>query len=197
MFNSLSIGRRRILALGILLIVILLAALVFVEPYIAAYKASVEHVESIAFKVKQGKKAIQKQQFYSDEIERLGRASNQDDIYLRSKRVALASAEIQQILKNIAEKSGSELISSQPVHAEQAEQSRVGVELRARANIFGLRKLLHGLEAGTPKLFINEISINRGSRAVFRFNEAESTSETLDIQMQVFGYVKKNKADAT
>ena len=197
MFNSLNTVRRRILALGILFIVLLLLAVVLVEPYFIAYKASVEHVESIAFQVKQSKKAIQKQQFYSDEIDRLGRAHSEEDIYLRSDRVALASAEIQQILKNVAKKSGSELISSQPVYGEQAEQSRVGVQLRARANIFGLRKLLHGLETGTPKLFINEISINRGSRAVFRFNDAESTSETLDIQMQVFGYVKNGKADAT
>ena len=197
MFNSLSLVRRRMLAVGILLIVILLLAVVLVEPYIIAYNASVEHVESIAFKVKQSKKSIQKQQFYADEIERLSYVRSEDDIYLRSDRAALASAEIQQILKNIAKKSGSELLSSQPVFGEQTEQGRVSVQLRVRANIFGLRKLLHGLEAGTPKLFVNEISINRGSRAIYRFNDAESTSQTLDIQMQVFGYVKDGKADAT
>lgn len=193
MLQSLSSGRRRLLALGILLIAILLVAAILVEPYVLALNKSVDHVDSLAFQVRQNTKAIRKQEYYSDEINRLGNAHSEDEIYLRSEKIALATAEIQQILKTIAGRSGSELLSSQPILGEQADQGRVGVQLRARANIFGLRKLLHGLEAGIPRLFINEITINRGSRAVFRFNDTESTNEILDVQMLVFGYIKRTK----
>ncbi len=194
MLQSLSSGRRRFLALGILLIVILLVATFIVEPYLQVYNSSVDHRDSLAFQLKQNSKTINKQKFYRDEIDRLGRTHSEQEIYLRSAKIALATAEIQQMLKRIAGKSGSELLSSQPIIGEQADQGRVAVHVRARANIFGLQKLLHGLEAGVPRLFVNELTVNRGSRAVFRFNNTESSNETLDIQMQVFGFMKIDKS---
>lgn len=196
MLQTLSSGRRRLLALGILLIVILAVVTILVEPYIGLYKKSVDHVDSLAFQLKQNNKAIGKQEFYLDEIDRLGSTHRAEEIYLRSAKIALATAEIQQILKKIAGKSGSELLSSQPIVSEELDQGRVGVQVRARADIFGLQKLLHGLEAGIPRLFINELTINRGSRAVFRFNNTESSNETLDVQLQVFGYMKLAKKNA-
>ena len=197
MLQSLSNSRRKILALGVLLILILLATIVLVEPYIGIYNGSVERVDKLAFQVKQAKKAINKQEYYLQEIDRLGQAYREEDIYLRSGRIALASAEIQQIITSIAKASNADLISSQPIVDEQAKQGRVGLEFRTRTNIFGLRKLLHGIETRAPRLFVTDISINQGSRAVFRFNNAESTSQTLDIEMQVFGYMKKNETDQT
>ena len=194
MLQSLSSGRRRFLALGILLIVILLMMVVVVEPYIQTYQSSVDHRESLAFQLKQNSKTINKQKFYREEIDRLGRTHSEQEIYLQSTKIALATAEIQQMLKRITGKSGSELLSSQPLIGEQEDQGRVAVHVRARANIFGLQKLLHGLEAGVPRLFVNELTVNRGSRAVFRFNNTESSNEMLDIQMEVFGFMKTSKS---
>ena len=194
MLQSLSSGRRRLLALGLLLIAVLLVIMLLVEPYLHLYGKSVDHRESLAFQLKQSTKTVGKRNFYLDEIERLSSTHSEREIYLRSSRNALATAEIQQILKKIAGKSGSELLSSQPFVDEQAEQGRVGVQVRARANIFGLQKFLHGLEAGIPRLFISEITVNRGSRATFRFNNTESSNEILDIQVQVFGFMKKGES---
>ncbi len=129
-------------------------------------------------------------EYYKNEINSLRRLHSEEDIYLRSKKNALATAEIQQILKTTANKSGAKLISSQPIVGDQADKGQVGIQVRARANIFELRKLLYGLEAGSPVLFLNEITINRGSRATFRYNNTESSSQTLDIRIQVFGYIK-------
>ena len=194
MLQSLSSGRRRFLALGILLIAVLAVMMLIVEPYLQLYATSVDHRDSLAFQLKQNSKTINKQEFYRDEIDRLGSTHSEQEIYLRSERIALATAEIQQMLKRIASNSGSELLSSQPIIDEQADQGSVAVQVRARANIFGLQKLLHGLEAGVPRLFVNELTVNRGSRAVFRFNDTESSNETLDIQTQVFGFMKISKS---
>ena len=195
MLQSLSSGRRQLLALGILLIAVLVVITLVVEPYLYVYRQSVEHRDSLAFQLKQNNKTVGKQEFYQSEIERLDRAYSGQEIYLRSTRTALATAEIQQILKTIAGKSGSELLSSQPILGELEDEGRVGVQVRARADVFGLQKLLHGLEAGVPRLFIDEITINRGSRAVFRFNDTESSNETLDIQLQVSGFMRKSGED--
>ena len=192
MLQSLSVVRRRVLALGILLIVILVVAAVIIEPYIVAYKNSAEHLDEVTFRLKQDKKAVQKQNFYNEEIKRLSRIHGERDVYLRSDRMALATAEIQQILKSAANKSGAELISSRSLAADDEEEpGKVGVQVRAKSNIFGLRKLLYSLETGRPRLFIAEITISRGGRAVYRFGKSESTNQSLDIQLQVFGYIKK------
>ncbi len=191
MLQSLSDVRRRVLALGILFIVILVVAAVIIEPYIVTYKNSVEHLDEVTFRLKQDKKAVQKQNFYIEEIKRLSRIHGERDVYLRSDRMALATAEIQQILKSAAKKSGAELISSRSLADDEEEPGKVGVQVRAKSNIFGLRKLLYSLETGRPRLFIAEITISRGGRAVYRFGKSESTNQSLDIQLQVFGYIKK------
>ena len=184
--------RQRVLALGILLIALLLFFLLLVEPYMSLLNASEEHVADSAFQLNQANKIIRKKEFYNNEVERLESFYSEQTVYLKSTKNALASAEIQQILKRIATKSKAELLSSQAISSESTERNRVGLSVRVKANIFSLYELLYALESGVPNLFVDKILINRAGRAIFKFNNNELSNQGLDVSLQVYGYVNNN-----
>lgn len=184
--------RQKILALGILLIALLLFFFLLVEPYMSLLNASEEHVEASAFQLKQANKIVNKKEFYNNEIERLESFYSEQTVYLKSTKKALASAEIQQILKRISAKSKAELLSSQAISSESTERNRVGLSVRVKTDIFSLYKLLYALESGVPNLFVDKIQINRAGRAIFKFNNNELSNQGLDVSLQVYGYVNNN-----
>ena len=187
-----STTRSRTLALGILLIVVLLAILVIVNPYIAALKSSEDYASEQSFQLKRNNKILSKREFYIEELDRLENAYSANDVYLRSTKNALATAEMQQLVKQLASKSDTELISTQSID-EDEELNAVGLSIRVKADIFSLQKFIYDLEAGSPNLFIKEILINRGGRAIFRHSNTESTSQSLDATMRIIGYINNKK----
>jgi len=182
--------RKRYLALGILFIVAMLFYILVVETYITALHNSKEYVADMRFQMQRNVKLVSMKSYYANMIEQLSDTYVQDEIYLNSTKSALATAEIQQMLKTIADKSDAEVLSSQASGGVNNEQT-VSIRARIRTNIFGLQKLLYYLETSKPYLFISEISINRGNRSIFRVNKTESNNQLLDIDMNIYGYVNE------
>ncbi len=182
-------SRKRILALGILFIVALLFVMLFVQPYLGALHKSADYLDSARFQLTNNNKLLRKKEFYLDEIDRLEEIYSAEDVYLRSTKKSLATAEMQQIFKTLAERSKAKLVSTQAITEESDNNNSVGLSVRLKADIFSLQKLIYSIEAGSPSLVIKEMAINRGSRAIFRFNNTQSNSQTLDVRLQVFGYV--------
>jgi len=182
----------KVLALGILLIVLLLFYFILIEPYRLLLNASEERVQDTAFQLNQANKVISKKTYYKDEIERLKSLYDEQTIYLKSSKRALATAEIQQMLKRISAKSNAELLSSQATSSETEEANRVDLSVRIKTDIFSLQKLLYDLESGVPNLFVDRIQVSRAGRAVFRFNNAELSNQDLDVSLQVYGYLSNN-----
>ena len=181
--------RKRYLALGLLVIAVLLFYVLVVESYVSALHSSKEHVADLEFQMQRDTRLIDKKNYYQSMIEQLSDTYVQDEIFLKSTKSALATAELQQMLKTIANKSEAEVLSSQASGGLKENQT-VSIRARIRTNIFGLQKLLYYLETSTPYLFIDEISINRGNRSIFRINKrTESNNQLLDVDMNIYGYI--------
>jgi hypothetical protein len=159
------------------------------QPYMTALNKSVDYLETTRFQLTNNNKLLRKKEFYLQEINRLGDIYSAEDTYLRSTKKSLATAEIQQIFKNLAEKSKAELVSTQVTDIDVNNENSVGLSVRLKADIFSLQKLIYAIEVGSPRLIIREISIHRGNRAIFRFSGKGSSSQMLDVRLQVFGYV--------
>ena len=184
--------RSRLLALGILVIVLLLMAMLVVNPYISLLKSSEDYVNDQSFQLKRNKILLSKREFYIDELDRLENSYSADDVYLSSTKNALASAEMQQLVKQLASSSDAELISTQSID-EDEELNAVGVSIRIKADIFSLQKFIYSLEGGSPNLFIKELLINRSGRTIFRHSNTESSSQSLDVSMRIVGYINNKK----
>lgn len=187
--SQLSKNRKRFLALGILLIVILAGFVILIQPYLYVLNLSEEHLDSVRFEHSNNKKLLRKKDYYLDNLAIMSDAYNSEDVYLESNKKSLATAEIQSIFKELAERSNAELISSQVTTDEVDTENSVGLTTRVRADIFALQRLIYEIESSSPRLVIKKVSIRRGGRAVFRYKNEESSSQTLDVRLEVFGYI--------
>ena len=194
MLQSLSKNRRRFLAIGILLIVVLAFFILILQPYYHFLQKSADTLDSVKFEHFNDKELLRKRKFYVEQLGLLGDDFSSDETYLKSTRKSLAAAEIQDIFKQIAEESNAELISTQSAGEDTDADNSVGIRARLKADIFALQMLIYQIEAGAPNLVIKEISVNRGGRAIFRYNNEESSSQTLDVRLKVYGYLDTQSA---
>ncbi len=185
----LSKNRRRFLALGVLVILVLAFLVFIVQPYIYVLDASKNHLESVQFEYFNNDRLLRKKNYYIENLGIIEEAYTGGEVYLRSDKKSLATAEIQDIFNNLAESSNAELISTQVISDESNSDNSVGLSARLRADIFGLQQLIYEVESSLPRLVIKEASIRRGGRAIFRNKNEQSSSQTLEVRLEVFGYI--------
>ena len=189
MIQTLSKNRRRFLAIGILLILVLAFFVLVLQPYNFYLNKSSEALDAVKFEQFNNLKLLRKRDYYIEQLGLIDDDFNRADAYLKSTRKSLAAAEIQDIFKRIADQSNAELISTQSAGDDNDVNDSVGLSARLKADIFALQALVYQLEAGSPSLVIKEMSVSRGGRAVFRFDDEESTTQTLDVRLVVYGYI--------
>ena len=66
--SQLSKNRKRFLALGILLIVILAGFVILIQPYLYVLNLSEEHLDSVRFEHSNNKKLLRKKDYYLDNL---------------------------------------------------------------------------------------------------------------------------------
>ncbi len=104
--------------------------------------------------------------------------------YLPGAKRALASAALQQRVAALAEAGGAQLISTQADTGSEGE-GQVRLRVHMRSGIEGLVAVFHGLEAGTPTLFLENVAIGAVQARLSRKTPAVSQLET---RFDVVGY---------
>lgn len=107
--------------------------------------------------------------------------------FLRSGAAALSAAEVQEAVRNIVESNGGKLITMQaPVTREEARYRMVSVNVQLTANIFALRKILDGIDANTPFLFVDNLMVR--SQVPGSFRPQPGQEPEMFVQFDVYGY---------
>ena len=125
--------------------------------------------------------------------ERLGAlTSRQSEIgaYLGGGTDALAGAELQELVNATVAKGDGGLRSMQilPVKADGGFR-RIGVRVQMTANIAHVLRVLHGLEAGSTLLFVDNLEVSN-RRARRRRNQPVEMDPTLLVRLDLFGYLR-------
>ncbi len=117
--------------------------------------------------------------------------SRQSEIgtYLGGETDALAGAELQELVNVTVAKSGGGLRSVQilPVKDDGGFR-RIGVRVQMTATIAQVLRVLHGLEAGSTLLFIDNLEVSN-RRARRRRNQPVEMDPTLLVRLDLFGYL--------
>lgn len=106
----------------------------------------------------------------------------------------LAASAIIQRLQALVDEQGAgqscTLVSRSPFRNNVEEPfQRVTVKVRIRCTIDHLAPVLHGLETGSPRLFIDAFSvINRGAMLARR--QAAGTVDAIDANFDVYGFLR-------
>jgi general secretion pathway protein M len=184
-----SLSRERLLAVGLLLFAIALIYMLVLSPLFTLRKEYAESVDESEFRLERYRKIAAERPLWSrrvEEIKQHGRVSEQ---YIAKETPALASADLQTLIKEIVTTSGGELISTQVVPEQQEEQlTRIAVRIRMNGSTKVLRDVLHAVETSQPILWVDNLNL-RPIRMPMRPG-AKAAPDRLSIDFEVVGYMR-------
>lgn len=186
-------SKNKFLAISLLLVSILLIFTLLILPIYSYYKNTTEQIASLQHRLLQYKTIARKTKGISDKLEELEEFNQEQDYYFSGNKIALASAELQGIVKDTLNSQNAKIISTQPVTSGNIDERQVKIAVHCRADIISLRKLLYEIETHVPVLIIDKFNIGRGFRATYRDQLQNNTNEVLDIRFDVSGYMPSNK----
>lgn len=179
----------RATALALLFGLILLAYAVVVAPLVAGYRQSERAVAEAGELLAGYRSVAARRDQLEAQLEALADRQDDSGLYLAGATDALAAAALQDDVKGAIEAGGGNLRSIQILPAEDEEGfRRVGVRVQLTATVNDLLRILHGIEAGRPFLFVDALEINNRRARRRSRDEAETMDPVLLVRLDVAGY---------
>jgi general secretion pathway protein M len=199
MMNSLTPQRSRLLAVGLLLIMLLLVALV-IKPVLGSYLSYGERIESLENQLSIYQRLAAGLADDEARLAQLQAAEPVTDLYLPQNKPALAAAHLQQYLHSQVGRGGGQVISTQILTSDEGGPLQtIAIQVHMRGELEDLVNLFYGLESGTPALFAENVTVlanpRRQSRVSRRSNRrvAIQTVPALDIRFDLTGFAPRDK----
>lgn len=182
---------QRLMAVGLLFVIILLFIFTLVIPLINAGIEYRETRDELAFRLHRYKKiAARKDQVLADS-QQIKQKYQQQQYFSTHDTVALASADLQKNIKAAIANAGAQLNSTQvlPVKNEN-KLSYVTIKVRMSGTIEQLRTIIYQLETAKPLVILDQIDIRpvRGKRNR-KTRKIEATNQ-LNINFQAISFMR-------
>jgi general secretion pathway protein M len=187
--TALSPPVRRILALAILALVIVLPYQLAIRPVIDRFAAvDGDIAEQQGLLERYGKLAAQLDTLRS-RLESIKRYGGHADDYLSGSSEAIVGADLQNRLNKLVTDAGGKLTSSQVLPStEEGGFHELTVRVRLTTEIDGLRRILYQLETERPLLFVDNIDIS--SRQDRRRAGETDADPSLQVAFDVYGFLR-------
>ncbi len=122
-------------------------------------------------------------------MEEIKQNSSVSEQYISRDTAALASADLQSLIKETVNTSGGELISTQVTPEQQEDQlTRISVRVRMNGSTRVLRDVLHAIESAKPLLWVDNVNL-RPIRMPLRPGQ-KGSADRLSIDFEVVGYMR-------
>ncbi|MDD5227479.1 MAG: type II secretion system protein GspM [Methylococcales bacterium] len=184
---------ERWLAIGLLLVVIGFISFVIILPLVNQGLALHEEKNALGFRFEQYERILSRKQSVIDEMETL-KAKFSDQNYLSTQNTsALASAELQEMIKQAIIEAGGQLSSTQGLPVVMKNNfNRIPINVRMTGNSEVLRAVLHKIETATPLVVVEQIDIRpmRGVRN--KITHQIDPSNELSVNFQAISFMKKS-----
>ena len=183
---ALPLWQRRLLAVGLALLVLGSVLVVLGRPLWQLQVTNAERVEALEFELRRFQAAAAAR----PELERRRaelRAMQDRGGYLSGNRPTLAAADLQRLVRSAVANARGTLVSTQVLPAESVEGfQRINLRIRVRGDVEMLRSVLYRLEAGTPYLLVDNLRIR-----VWTVGRRQGGIEAgdLDVYFDVYGYL--------
>ncbi|MFU8787971.1 MAG: type II secretion system protein GspM [Methylobacter sp.] len=183
---------QRWLAVGLLLAALLLVSLVIIMPVVNKGLELHEHKNNLVFTLQQYQRILARKDAVIDNMNAIKEQHQQHGLLNRQGTAALASAEVQEFIKQAIVEAGGQLNSTQalPVSSKN-EFNQITVSVRMTGNSEVLRAVLHKIETATPLIVINQLDIRpmRGVRN--KVTRQIEPSNELNINFQAISFMRK------
>ncbi len=183
---------ERWLAVGLLLAVMSFISFVIILPLINQGLALHDERNTLGFRLEQYERILARKQSVIEEMETL-KTQFADQNYLSTQNTsALASAELQEMIKQAIVEAGGQLSSTQGLPIVTKNNfNRIPINVRMTGNSEVLRAVLHKIETATPLVVVEQIDIRpmRGVRN--KVTHQIDPSNELSVNFQAISFMKK------
>ncbi len=187
--NLKNLSRERWIALGLLAFTAVLLYVVVVGPLIDLAREYSNSVEDLEFRLARYRKIASEKGYWTRHMEEIKQNSSVSEQYISKDTAALASADLQSLIKETVNTSGGELISTQVTPEQQEDQlTRISVRVRMNGSTRVLRDVFHAIETAKPLLWVDNVNL-RPIRMPLRPGQ-KGASDRLSIDFEVVGYMR-------
>jgi len=182
---------QRWLAVGLLSLVIIVVVFALLVPLISTGLAYHEEKTDLMFRLQRQQTIAGRESRVAEELEAIKQQFLEQNYFTNSSTEALASAELQNIVKNAVSNAGGQLTSTQGLPGKTTDGFfRVAVKVRMTATMEALVSVLHTIESAVPVLIVDELDINpvRGRRN--RKTRQIEPSDQLNVSFQVVSFMR-------
>ncbi len=192
-FLKSQLNKSRISALGLLFGVILIFALGILGPLLAINNSYHERLDDLEFKLQKLRKIAAEKDYWLKRLEEIKKQGKAEGRLIARDTAALASADLQTLIKEAVTRAGGELTSTQVIPEHKEEQfNRVAVKVRMIGGTQVLRDVLHSFESGHPILFVDNLNIRpiRNMQPMLPGHKAGKVMDKLSVDFDVIGYIR-------
>ena len=186
-----DIPLQRVLAVGLLVVIIMLFIFTLVIPLLSAGIEYRESRDELAFRLQRYKTIAAKKDQVLADSQQIKQQYQQQQYFSTHDTVALASADLQKKIKSAIANKGAQLTSTQvlPVKNEN-KLSYVTIKVRMSGTIEQLRTIIYLLETAKPLVILDQIDIRpvRGKRN--RKTRKIEPSNQLNINFQAISFMR-------
>lgn len=182
---------QRWLAVGLLAFVVLLVILVIVLPVINKGLELHETKENLAFTLGKYERILAGKDAIVRNIAAIKQQHERQGYFNTQGTSALASAQMQEFIKQTIVQAGGQLSSTQVLPSTNKDKfSRITVSVRMTGNIEVLRSVLYKLETATPLIVIEQMDIRPMRSVRNRMTHQIEPSNGLNINFQAIGFMR-------
>jgi general secretion pathway protein M len=191
LIESLNNSQRRWLALSLLLAVILVLIATIIWPIIDQSRQNKQKIEDLTMRLQRYKQVAAGKKQVIEKLNSSKDALNDNNQFFKSKSYALASADLQQLIKDAIKNSGGQVTSTQVIpETNEGQFSRVAIRVQLSATTAALNKILYIVESSRPILIVDNLRI-RSSRGIYdRQLRRRVETDVLTITLEVSGYLQ-------
>ncbi|WP_434101525.1 type II secretion system protein GspM [Methylocaldum gracile] len=191
--NRLQLSKPQLLALGILVGAIALLYVVAIAPLVDLAREYGETVDDLRFRLQRYQKVAAEKDELLAKLEQIKTAGQQDERFIARDTAALASADLQSMVKEIVSQAGGELTSTQVIPERKEENfTRIAVKIRVNGSTDVLRDVLHSIETSKPMLFVENINIRPIRMPRNPATKQSQPVDKLSVDFDVIGYMQGN-----
>ncbi|HWE75573.1 MAG TPA: type II secretion system protein GspM [Stellaceae bacterium] len=188
MNQHLSPPFQRTLAIAILVVIAAVIYYAVAQPLVDTYAADRATLAQRQDALLRYRRAAQELPLRQRELTALQQQQAAADGFLEGTSDTLIAAQIQNRVKTLANAARAELRSSQVLPAEAAGKlKRIAIRNQISAGTAGLLSIFHDLEAQSPSLFIDNVTLQVRPMAL-RDRDNPGNGDMIDIQFDVYGY---------
>lgn len=185
-------------ALAILALLVLGLNLVFTWPWLRLNSDYNQSMADTSEKIRRFQNLQAQEPQLQAQLKSLDREVGSASFYVDAETPALAAAELQKQVKTAVDAAGGTLTSTQSLtQKEEGSAQRVAILVRMSGDVDALFKVLYNLEAASPLLFIDNLTVrNRPAprRRRARLPQGPEGGYRLDISFELAGYLRENGA---